>query len=215
MAKFIAGFSSLGSAAGDLFASKGYKQQAKGFQKAAALSRETAVLAGVAGEIQAVRTKREAYKVIGGQKADVAGAGFAASGSALDLLRGSTAEAALDLALTATQTSITVKGYEAEAESYKAQGEAAASQGKSSFISGVFKAAVGIGSLFLSDRRFKRDIKRIGFATNGLSIYSYRYAWGWKTRIGFIAQQVAARNPHAVVKLFGVLFVNYKEATRG
>lgn len=65
---------------------------------------------------------------------------------------------------------------------------------------GTFSGITGaIGSLF-SDRRLKRDIKRVGTWPNGLTVYSYRYVWEKVGRhIGFMSDEVRKKVPHAVV----------------
>lgn len=70
------------------------------------------------------------------------------------------------------------------------------------------------GSLF-SDARMKENIKRIGVADNGLSIYSYTYKGDTfsTTHIGFLAQEVEKIHPEAVRKNGdGLLMVNYAKA---
>src|SRR5581483_7490836 len=106
--------------------------------------------------IQEMQVQREAYKAIGGQIADVAGAGFAESGSALDLLRSSAAQGALAKQLVTEQGGIQVESYKTQAASYDAMAQAAdmAAQadresGLGSFISGGIRAAAGIATLFI------------------------------------------------------------------
>lgn len=63
-----------------------------------------------------------------------------------------------------------------------------------------------------SDRRVKRDIKRIGKTHNGLTIYSFRYAWDDKPQIGLMAQEVEGIVPEAVITLGGIKHVDYAKA---
>lgn len=58
----------------------------------------------------------------------------------------------------------------------------------------------GIGSAVSgwSDRRLKRDIRRIGYADNGLPIYAYRFGDDPVTFIGFMADEVRELRPDAV-----------------
>jgi len=78
----------------------------------------------------------------------------------------------------------------------------------------------GMGSLLgtlgsaaiMSDRRVKRDIKRIGRLPNGLPVYSYRYAWSSHREVGFMAQDVEKKIPSAVVTLGGIKHVDYAQA---
>lgn len=75
--------------------------------------------------IQQAQLDRQIAGTIGGQKADIAGAGFAASGSALDLLADSAAQGALAKEVLAKQALITEAGYEEQAQSYSVMANAA------------------------------------------------------------------------------------------
>ena len=60
-------------------------------------------------------------------------------------------------------------------------------------------AIQGLGSLAMfSDRRLKRDIRKIGERADGLGIYGFKYCWGGPYRVGLIAQEVAEKYPAAV-----------------
>ena len=74
----------------------------------------------------------------------------------------------------------------------------------------------GLTSLFaLSDERAKTDISDpIAHTKDGIPIRSYRYKDGGPIHIGLLAQEVADKRPHAVVKgRDGLLAVNYTAAT--
>lgn len=91
------------------------------------------------------------------------------------------------------------------------------SSGSNTFgnILGGISTAAGLFSLF-SDRRLKTDIKEVGKADNGLTIYSYRYIGGTQTHLGFLADEVEELIPEAVtVEPNGYKSVNYELATRG
>lgn len=49
-------------------------------------------------------------------------------------------------------------------------------------------ASTGIG--LFSDRRLKRDIRRVGQTDEGVPIYTYRYVWGGPVHMGVMAQDV-------------------------
>ncbi len=66
----------------------------------------------------------------------------------------------------------------------------------------------GLGGMF-SDRRLKRDVRRVGTADNGLPIYSYRYVWGGPAMLGFMADEVEQVAPHAVGSAAGFKTVDY------
>lgn len=70
--------------------------------------------------------------------------------------------------------------------------------------------AIGAARAQPSDRRLKRDIKRVGTMANGLPVYEYRYIWGRKRHIGVMAQDVLKAGIDAVVCHWtGFLMVDY------
>jgi hypothetical protein len=78
-------------------------------------------------------------------------------------------------------------------------------------------SALGMGSslLKLSDRRLKTDVKRIGYADNGLPIYTFRYLRDplETVEVGFMAQDVEKVRPEAVTEIGGIKHVNYELAS--
>jgi hypothetical protein len=56
------------------------------------------------------------------------------------------------------------------------------------------------GYALLSDRRAKKDIKRIGKLESGLNVYQYRYKSGGPTTIGVMADEVKKKAPEAYVE---------------
>lgn len=85
-----------------------------------------------------------------------------------------------------------------------------------SAMSGLFGlGSAGIMGMMLSDRRAKRNIRRVGTFPNGLPVYSYRYAWEPENvvHIGFMADEVRKVVPHAVMRgADGFDRVNYQRA---
>ncbi len=154
-------FSNAGGAVSDIFGglagaerAKGYRAEALGFDTAARLAGENIDLTKVSTAIQETQAKRKELKIIGGQMADVAGAGFGGGGTALDLLRESNQQASLEQALLGTQGEIQENAYETQRSSFLAQAEAARSAAKASgiasigsYISAGIKAFAGIGTL--------------------------------------------------------------------
>lgn len=69
-------------------------------------------------------------------------------------------------------------------------------------------------AFYFSDRRLKRDIRRIGKLANGLAVYAFRYIWGDQETVGLMADEVKKVRPHAVVTIAGFDAVNYAEAVR-
>ncbi len=144
-----AAFSELGGGIGDLFSASGDKKAAKGYYQAAGYALKNVDLVKQSTALQETQAQREIYKVLGGQQADIAGAGLAASGSALDIIRSSAQQGALTKQLINYQGQITENGYEAEAASYIAQGQSLKAAAKGKTASGIGHI---VGSLFSDDR---------------------------------------------------------------
>lgn len=71
-----------------------------------------------------------------------------------------------------------------------------------------------LGNFLTSDRRRKKDIRRVGTLFDGTPIYSYRYIGGTgETHIGVMAQDIEKTTPHAVVEHEGFKYVDYAAAT--
>jgi hypothetical protein len=155
-------FSGIGGAASDLFAAEGYKAKAAGdrmeaqnYDLASELAKQNEKFTETSTAIKQSQIDRENTKMIGGQEADVAGAGFAASGSALDLLRESASQGALTHAVASEQGVITEAGYNEQAQSYtnmstaaRMAADAADKAATGADISAVFKGVTAIASIF-------------------------------------------------------------------
>lgn len=95
--------------------------------------------------------------------------------------------------------------------SANAQAQAAASQ---NLLGGLFS----LGSSFLmSDRRTKKDVKRIGKTDDGQNLYFFRYKHDpeQKPQIGLMAQEVEKKKPGAVAEFGGIKHVNVEKALDG
>jgi hypothetical protein len=66
-----------------------------------------------------MQAERQMYQSMSQTRADVAGGGFAASGSGLDILAQSASQGALQQAVIQRQGLITEQGYEEQAQSYQ------------------------------------------------------------------------------------------------
>lgn len=60
-----------------------------------------------------------------------------------------------------------------------------------------------------SDRRLKRNVRRIGSLASGLPLYLYRYIWGGAEQIGVMADEARALFPGAVRRIGAFDAVNY------
>lgn len=124
-------FSAAGGAVSDLFGgladlskASGSEAEAKQYDLAAALARQNEQFSKTSTEIKEMQQSRQIYQGISGTEAAVAGAGFAASGSALDILRDSASQGALTKAVIGQQGKIEQAGYEEQAKSYDIMAQA-------------------------------------------------------------------------------------------
>lgn len=102
--------------------------------------------------------------------------------------------------------------YNAEMNAYnqQMQNSAANRQG----LYGLLGSGAQAAAFAWSDRRLKRDIRRVGRMGNGLGLYTYRYAAGGPEQIGLMADEVRGVRPHAVITVAGFDAVDYAEAVR-
>jgi F0F1-type ATP synthase assembly protein I len=70
---------------------------------------------------------------------------------------------------------------------------------------------LGLGAGFFSDRRLKRDVRRVGTGQRGLPLYRFRYLWSPAVYIGYMADEVARVAPWAVGQRAGFAYVCYAE----
>jgi hypothetical protein len=106
----------------------------------------------------------------------------------------------------------TYAGYQGQQNAYAAQ-QARAGQ-ETAGLYGLLGSGAMAGALLWSDRRLKRDLRRIGTTDNGLGVYRYRYHWDDLEHVGFVAQEVARVAPHAVYTIGGFYAVDYASALR-
>jgi hypothetical protein len=92
--------------------------EAGNYDIAAGLATENEQFTEASTRIQEAQSDRQVTQAIGGQAAGVAGAGFASSGSALDLMRDSAQQGALAHGTLASQGAITEAGYTEQAASF-------------------------------------------------------------------------------------------------
>lgn len=90
------------------------------------------------------------------------------------------------------------------------------SQRSSAMMGGLFGlAAAPFQAMKLSDRRLKKDVKKIGEYSNGINKYTFRYMWQTPETplsTGAMADEVSAVLPHAVhTHPSGYSMVNYGE----
>jgi hypothetical protein len=155
-------FSDAGGAVSDLFASFGHEAKAKGdefekqnYELAATYADENAAYTESATKIKEAQQDRALFQGIGRTTADIGGAGFAQSGSALDILRDSAQQGSLTKAVLTSQGAITEAGYKEQADSYRNMAQAAQvaidaehTAGIGSLLTGGIKGAASIATLF-------------------------------------------------------------------
>lgn len=141
------GISDIGGAVGDLFSAEGSFGAAKEYKEAATLALENVDIEKQATAIKETQQQRMFEKTIGAQRADVAGNGFGSAGSALDLLRSSTAEGALAHATIAGQGFINEQAYKEQAAGYRAAATQATAAGEAGLASGFGKLIGGGASM--------------------------------------------------------------------
>lgn len=97
--------------------------------------------------------------------------------------------------------------YQQQYQNYQSQ-----MQQQNALLGGLF--GLGAAGLYkYSDRRLKKDIKKIGKTNDGQNLYSYKYKGDDEPQIGLMAQEVEKRRPDAVVNTpSGYKAVNYDKA---
>lgn len=247
-------FAGLGSAVGDIFggaaafstaggyksaadayigSSKLYQEQAGLYDQMGDLSAQSARIADTSSRLTQTQQQREITKVLGGQRADIASAGLLNSGSALDIIRDSTAQGNLQMSVLRANGQLEQQGYKEEALSYAAMGkaseaasaaaigqagqaQAAAAASKKSGIGGILGGVLKIGAavapaLLASDYRLKRNITFLDRREDGIAHYIFQYRDSPEVYVGVMAQEVLEIYPEAVVKdpNSGYYMVNY------
>jgi hypothetical protein len=115
---FGAGISDLFAASADKSKAAGDLSEAANYDLAAKYADQEAAFTKESTAIQGMQAERASYQSRSQTSADIAGGGFAASGSGLDILAQSASQGALQQAVIARQGLITEQGYEEQAQSY-------------------------------------------------------------------------------------------------
>ena len=95
--------------------------------------------------------------------------------------------------------------YNAEMQQWQ-QGQ----QNSQNAMSGLFSLGSAALGGWISDRRLKRDIRRIGETEGGVPLYEFRYLAGGPLQIGVMAQDVEQIVPAAVTEMGGFKRVDYR-----
>lgn len=151
-------FSDLGGAASDLFSIGAHHAKAAGdlleasnYDLASGLATQNEKFTETSTAIKQAQLDRSITQTIGGQQADVAGAGFTAGGSALDIMRDTASQGALTKAVGEQQGLITEAGYDEQAKSFQTMSQAAHvaadAENKAADAAGVTGALKGIAAV--------------------------------------------------------------------
>lgn len=135
----------IGDAVDSLFGAFGHFEAEKSYKTAGKYAKENVGLEKQSLAIKLAQTRREVFKVIGGQQADVAAAGFGKGGTAGDLLRDSAAQGALAEAGVQVQGAININAAQAEVDAAAAKAKSEHTAG----IGGIFGAILGVASIFI------------------------------------------------------------------
>jgi hypothetical protein len=171
-----------GAAASDLFAGLGEQTKAKGdyaeaanYNLAADYANQEAAYVKQSTAIQQYQQQRELTKSLGGTTAEVAGAGFATTGSAIDLLRDSASQGALAKAVLGEQGLITEQGYKEQASSFESLANAAVMAGGEAnkaatgdFIGAGIQGATAVATLGLGPSAPEPSSMPAGYNPNSL-----------------------------------------------
>jgi hypothetical protein len=157
-------FSTIGGGVSDLFAAQGARSKAQGdyfeaqeYDLAARYADQEAEFTKESTAIQAMQSERATYQSMSQTRADVGGAGFAASGSGLDILAQSASQGALQKAVLERQGLIQEQGYLEQAQSFRMMESAAEMAGNAEKkaaigdeITGGLKIATGLASMIFT-----------------------------------------------------------------
>lgn len=138
---------------------RGNRVEAENYDLASELATQNAAFTRESTAVKLMQQQREAELGIGATTADIAGSGFGASGTALDLLRSGAQQAALTQQILGRQGLITEAGFNEQATAYKnlagyARYAAGEEEGmaddaeRNGWITGAIKGASAVASLF-------------------------------------------------------------------
>lgn len=190
-------FGDIGGGISSIFGAAGDLKEAAAYGKAASIATQNAKLETESTAIQQAQEGRKIYQTLGAQSAQVGGAGLAASGSALDVLRGSVQQGALQKQLIGLQGAVASNSFSQEAAAYTGMQGAAKAAAGGGILGGIFKIA-GAFLPMLSDERTKKDVVLVGTRADGVGIYDFTYLGDTERWRGPVAQDVQKVYPEHV-----------------
>lgn len=147
MSSFGSALSDIGGAVSDLFGSSGDTASAASYTDAATIAGQNAAIAKSSAALTQTQLSRQIYQTIGTQVAQVGGAGFKESGSALSLLASSASQGAISKSVAEDQGLITENSYAEQQGIFTGMANAAKSAGTASSIGGDIEAVGAAGNL--------------------------------------------------------------------
>lgn len=134
-------FTDLGGGISSLFGAAGDISEAKAYTQAATYAKQNEAITAASTRLQEAQASRKIFQTLGAQSAQVASAGFAASGSSLDLARSSIQQGSVQKQLIADQGLINENGFAEEASHYEGMASAAKKAAGGGILGGILKIA--------------------------------------------------------------------------
>jgi len=144
MASYQTALTDVGGAVTDLFGARAARASVGSYSEAATIAEQSAAFARQATAIKGMQLNRQVYQALGKEQAQVGGAGFAASGTALDLLRSSSEQGALTKAINEEQGTITSNSYEEQAIQFRGMADAAKNSASGQELGSII---MGVGAV--------------------------------------------------------------------
>jgi hypothetical protein len=137
------GVSDIFAGFGDIDKMKADELEQGQYDQAAQFAGQEAQFSQQSTAIQVAQKNRETTMAMGKTASEVAGAGFAASGSALDIMRSNAQQGALATAVTSENGQIQTQGFQEQQQSYETMATIAGNAAKSANLAsiGSFAAA--------------------------------------------------------------------------
>lgn len=139
----------IGGAVGDLYSASGDLKSVGEYEQAEDIAQSDVELEKAATGIKEAQQQRQFEQTIGSQQAQIGGAGFGASGTAMDLFRSSTQQGALAHATIATQGLVNENSYQQQANAFGAEASAARAAAQAGLVGGIIKGVEAVGSVAL------------------------------------------------------------------
>ncbi|MDR3562043.1 MAG: hypothetical protein P4N59_11495 [Negativicutes bacterium] len=140
------GISDIGGAVSDLFQSQAYGDSVQGYEASANQAFLNAKVAQSSANVNNAIELRTVTQGVGTTAADLAGAGFADSGTGLALVQSSAEQGAQGEAVTALNGQNQVNNYNAQGQAYLAEAAAAKAAQSGSIFGGIFSAISAVAS---------------------------------------------------------------------